>query len=274
MFFSATSFDQDIRPWGVSNAANLAIMFSNATKMIARFTGVTGFGSTPTSSFFNGNSELLTALIPTFGTTASTADGFTVQISNYSTDYTWGKSTTAGSVSISSSGLITVTSLGPGESATVTVTTTRTGYNNGSAQVSGSAIIPDTDGDGVTNEQEGINGTDPAKADTDDDGKNDGAEGTTDSDNDGTIDALESSVTDTDNDGVPDERDSNNTSGNNDTDDDGVSNADEVAAGTDPMDSDSIPVTGPALPVTTLPTFALLLLSLLLGLFGYRRLPR
>ena len=130
----------------------------------------------------------------------------------------------------------------------------------------------DTDSDGVTDAQEAINGTDPTNADTDGDGKNDGAEGTTDSDNDGTIDALESSVTDTDNDGVPDESDSNNTSGDNDTDGDGVSNADEVAAGTDPMDSDSIPVTEPPMPVTTLPTFALLLLSLLLGLFGFRRL--
>ena len=132
----------------------------------------------------------------------------------------------------------------------------------------------DTDGDGVSDAQEAINGTDPAKADTDDDGKNDGDEGTTDSDNDGIIDALESSVTDTDNDGVPDERDSNNTSGDNDTDGDGVSNADEVAAGTDPMDSDSIPVTEPPMPVATLPSFALLLLSLLLGLLGYRRIAR
>ena len=57
-----------------------------------------------------------------------------------------------------------------------------------------------------------------------------------------------------------------------DSDNDGVSNADEVAAGTDPIDSDSIPVTEPPMPVTTLPTFAMLLLSLLLGLFGYRRL--
>ena len=86
------------------------------------------------------------ALSPTFGTPSSTADGFTVQISNYSTDYTWGKSTTAGTVNISSSGLITVTGLGPSESATVTVTTTRSGYNNGSAQVSGSAAT----GSGLT----------------------------------------------------------------------------------------------------------------------------
>jgi len=93
------------------------------------------------------------ALSPTFGTPSSTADGFTVQISNFSTDYAWGKSTTAGTVSISSSGLITVTGLTSGQSATVTVTTTRTGYDNGSAQVSGGAIA-DSDGDGINDNED------------------------------------------------------------------------------------------------------------------------
>ena len=152
-FGNATSFDQDIRNWAVSDAANLSSMFVNATKMIARFTGVTGFSTTPLPSFFNGNSENLAALTPTFGTPSATADGFTVQISNYSTDYTWGKSTTAGTVSISSNGLITVTGLTSGQSATVTVTTTRTGYDNGSAQVSGGAIA-DSDGDGINDNED------------------------------------------------------------------------------------------------------------------------
>jgi surface protein len=150
-FGHATSFDQDIRNWAVSDAANLSSMFVNATKMIARFTGVTGFSTTPLPSFFNGNSELLTALTPTFGTPSSTADGFTVQVSNYDGAYAWTVTTTAGSATISNSGLVTVTGLTSGQSATVTVNTTRTGYNNGSAQASGSAIA-DSDGDGVNDD--------------------------------------------------------------------------------------------------------------------------
>jgi len=146
MFGNATSFDQDIRTWAVSDTANLSSMFVNATNMIARFTGVTGFSTTPLPGFFNGNSEALAALVPTFGTPSSTADGFTVQVSNYNADYVWTVTTTAGSATISNSGLVMVTGLAPGESATVTVTTTRSGYNSGSAQVSGSAAT----GSGLT----------------------------------------------------------------------------------------------------------------------------
>ena len=66
----------------------------------------------------------------------------------------------------------------------------------------------DSDGDGVSDDDEVNNGTDPNNPDTDGDGKNDGAEGTTDTDGDGVIDALESIITDTDGDGVTDELDS------------------------------------------------------------------
>ena len=105
------------------------------------------------SAQVSGSAATGSGLTPTFGTPSATADGFTVQISNYSTDYTWGKSTNAGTVSISSSGLITVTGLTSGQSATVTVTTTRTGYDNGSAQVSGGAIA-DSDGDGINDNED------------------------------------------------------------------------------------------------------------------------
>ena len=85
------------------------------------------------------SSEPLSPLIPTFASPNSQSGGFTVQINNYDANFSWGKSTTAGSVSISSSGLVTVTGLSSGASATVTVTTNRSGYATGTASTTGQA---------------------------------------------------------------------------------------------------------------------------------------
>ena len=57
------------------------------------------------------------------------------------------------------------------------------------------------------------------------------------------------------------------------TDADGVSNADEVAAGSDPTDSGSVPAAAtPATPVPTLPLFGFGILVSLYGVFGLRKL--
>lgn len=77
------------------------------------------------------------ALVPDFGTPASTSDGFTVQIENYDADFAWAGSVTAGSVSIDDTGLAAVTGLTSDASQTLTVTTTRATYDNGSAKVTG-----------------------------------------------------------------------------------------------------------------------------------------
>jgi surface protein len=58
MFKDSPMFDQNIRTWNVSSSTDLTNMFSGATAMISRYSGVTGFGSadnnyTPTSTFFN-----------------------------------------------------------------------------------------------------------------------------------------------------------------------------------------------------------------------------
>jgi uncharacterized repeat protein (TIGR02059 family) len=87
-----------------------------------------------------------TAYVPTFGTTSATTDGFTVTITNYDVLYTWVTPTvSSGSVTVTSTSgsnrVLTVTGLSPGASATITQQTTRTGYNSGSATVTGSSIV-------------------------------------------------------------------------------------------------------------------------------------
>ena len=114
----------------------------------------------------------------------------------------------------------------------------------------------DSDGDGLTNAQEDALGTSRSSTDTDGDGQSDALEvganlnAPTDTDQDGSIDALESTLVDTDGDGVNDEVDPANANvcipnaGSaaclaSDADGDGLSNAQEIALGTDPSAADS-----------------------------------
>ncbi|HEM3504919.1 TPA: MucBP domain-containing protein [Streptococcus suis] len=112
----------------------------------------------------------------------------------------------------------------------------------------------DTDGDGVTDEDEKKDGTDPLNPDTDGDGVNDGDEkkdGTDplnpDTDGDGVkdgdekIDGTDPLNPDTDGDGVKDgdEKTDGTDPKNPDTDGDGVNDGDEKKDGTDPLNPDT-----------------------------------
>ena len=107
-----------------------------------------GIDSTAVSTLHSDTRSTYLGLTPTFGTPTATADGFTVQISNYNAAYTWsGTATASGSVSISDTGHVTVTGVAPLTSSTATITTTRTGYSNRTATVSetsttGGALTP------------------------------------------------------------------------------------------------------------------------------------
>ena len=76
-------------------------------------------------------------LTPTFGARVPDyyAPGFKHQITNYDPAYTWTVTTTVGTASINSSGLVSVGGVGDRVSATVTVTTSRSGYTSASASV-------------------------------------------------------------------------------------------------------------------------------------------
>jgi titin len=86
-----------------------------------------------------GSANVGAALNAQFGAITKTSDGFTVQITNYNKAFTWKLTASAGKVSVSNSGLVTVTGLKKGAAATITVATTRTGFNAGSATAKGNA---------------------------------------------------------------------------------------------------------------------------------------
>ena len=107
-------------------------------------TTVTAFNSAGNASFTASTTTSLgAALTPSLGAATGTADGFTFNITNYNAAYTWGRSTTAGTVTFGtpsgSTYPVTVTGLAAGTSATVTITTTRTNYNSGTANRDGTA---------------------------------------------------------------------------------------------------------------------------------------
>ena len=80
------------------------------------------------------------SLTPAFSAVAVTAGGFTTQVVNHQSVFTWNVSATGGQVSIDASGFVSVVGLAPGQSSLVTVSTSRTGYGSGSATVTGTAL--------------------------------------------------------------------------------------------------------------------------------------
>jgi len=139
---SATTYTIDVIPAiGASSTGNLTFsMAANAT------TDTFGNGNTATSATTT-VTALPAGLTPTFSTPVATADGFTVNVTNYnSPTYTQTASVSTGTISVGTpTGSIwplTISGLSSGASAVVTVTTSRSGYSNGTASVTGTTILP------------------------------------------------------------------------------------------------------------------------------------
>ena len=158
---------------------------------------------------------------------------YTVSASDVEGDtlvYTWYES-----MSSAGSGTSHTFSYAPGTTGSITISVLVSDGTDTDSQLWTVEILPDTDQDGVSDEDEAALGTDPEDDDTDDDGLTDGDE----VDIHGTDPLLD----DTDSDGLSDgdEIDIHGTDPLlDDTDDDGLVDGDETDLhGTDPLDDDS-----------------------------------
>ena len=81
------------------------------------------------------------ALTPSFGSATPTADGFTFQITNYDSNFTWIPSLSlSATISISGTGFVTVSGVSPGTLSRATISTSRTNYGSGSAFIEATSI--------------------------------------------------------------------------------------------------------------------------------------
>jgi hypothetical protein len=80
------------------------------------------------------------ALIPIFGNIIATVGGFTAQITNYDGAFTWTGTATVGSVSVSGSGLVTVSGVAANTTSTATIKTTHNCYVDGEEDVTGTSL--------------------------------------------------------------------------------------------------------------------------------------
>ena len=78
-------------------------------------------------------------LTPTFGTPVPIAGGFAVEITNWDANYTWTTFSSDCSTATISDGLLTVTGVLAEQSVTTRVFTNRTGYDEGTAKIVGTA---------------------------------------------------------------------------------------------------------------------------------------
>ena len=115
---------------------------TNGTPYVIKVIAKNAVGIGPPSAHSAPATPLATALTPSFGATTSTADGFTVQISNYDASYTWaGTATASGSVVVSASGLVMVTGVAASTISTATITTTKANTVGGSALVTATSRV-------------------------------------------------------------------------------------------------------------------------------------
>lgn len=127
---------------GVASGSNLPLTVSGliAGQSATATVSTVRTGYTTVSATVSGTASTGGALNPTFGTPVSNAAGFSANMTNYDSKFTYSASSTTGTATLNNAGTVTVSGLTPGTSATVTVTTSRTGYLSGSGSVTGNPL--------------------------------------------------------------------------------------------------------------------------------------
>ena len=98
-------------------------------------------GTSDASAASNAVTPLAPARDAEFGIPTPTADGFTVQITNFDAAFTWsGTATASGTVAVNGTGLVTVTGVAPDTSSTATISVTQYGYTDGTGSVSATSL--------------------------------------------------------------------------------------------------------------------------------------
>ena len=141
--------------WAVSTNVGSAVISNTGLVTITGLAtggGATVVVSTSRTGYFTvfsqitGSSGIGAALTPRFALSTSTTDGFTVQILNYDSAYTWSGTSTSGyGISISGTGLVTVTGVPTGVMASINILTQRSGFASAVANVAATAITPDNE---------------------------------------------------------------------------------------------------------------------------------
>ena len=129
-----------------------AAAFSGYSPSSYTYCGTSLTQTTLNSAGLNGKTRIsvcsLAGLSSAFSSASSYDGRFTVQVNNYDSAFTYAVTSSVGQVSISSTGLITVTGLRPDQSVTVTMTTSRSGYDTTTASITGrsqvAAMLPGT----------------------------------------------------------------------------------------------------------------------------------
>lgn len=110
-----------------------------------RAVNTVGPGQATTST---SGTPLAPALTPTFGAVTRTSTGFTVNVTNFDSAYSWNPTVPAGAVAKgTATGTVlplTVTGLSAGGSTTITVATVRSTFASGSGTVAGQALLSQT----------------------------------------------------------------------------------------------------------------------------------